>query len=134
MAGHFRSAPLAANLPVILGLLGVWYRDAWGFPAYAVLPYDQRLERFPAYLQQLDMASNGKRVTLTGHPVGEATGPVVWGEPGTNGQHAFYQLLHQGSDIVPCDFLVSAQAQEARSEEHTSELQSLMRTSYAIFC
>src|SRR3546814_2225082 len=75
--------------------LGVWYRDAWGFPAYAVLPYDQRLERFTAYLQQLDMESNGKRVTLTGHPVGEATGPVVWGEPSTNGQHAFYQLLHQ---------------------------------------
>src|SRR3546814_17548806 len=97
MDQYFRSARLAANLPVILGLLGVWYRDAWGFPAYAVLPYDQRLERFTAYLQQLDMESNGKRVTLTGHPVGEATGPVVWGEPGTKGTHAFYQLLTQGT-------------------------------------
>src|SRR3546814_15798398 len=86
MDEHFRSAPLAANLPVILGLLGVWYRDAWGFPAYAVLPYDQRLERFTAYLQQLDMESNGKRVTLTGHPVGEATGPVEIGRASRRGR------------------------------------------------
>jgi glucose-6-phosphate isomerase len=112
MDEHFRSAPLATNMPVILGLLGIWYRNAWGFGSHAVLPYDQRLERFTAYLQQLDMESNGKGVTLTGHPVSEATGPVVWGEPGTNGQHAFFQLLHQGTDVVPCDFLVAAEAHE----------------------
>ncbi|HEY9549674.1 MAG TPA: glucose-6-phosphate isomerase, partial [Kiloniellaceae bacterium] len=132
MDEHFRSAPLAANLPVILGLLGVWYRDVWGFGSHAVLPYDQRLERFPAYLQQLDMESNGKRVTLTGHPVSEATGPVIWGEPGTNGQHAFYQLLHQGSDVVPCDFLVAAQAQEALGDHHLQLIANCLAQSEAL--
>ncbi len=118
MDEHFRWSPLAANLPVILGLIGVWHRDVCGYASHAVLPYDQRLERFPAYLQQLDMESNGKSVTLTGHPVTEATGPVVWGEPGTNGQHAFYQLLHQGSDVVPCDFLLAAEPQEQLGDHH----------------
>jgi glucose-6-phosphate isomerase len=118
MDEHFRWSPLASNMPIILGLLGVWYRDVWGFASHAVLPYDQRLERFPAYLQQLDMESNGKSVTLTGHPVAEKTGPVVWGEPGTNGQHAFYQLLHQGSDTVPCDFLLAAEPQEKLGDHH----------------
>ncbi|WP_420347911.1 glucose-6-phosphate isomerase [Pelagibius sp.] len=112
MDEHFRRAPLAENMPVVMALLGVWYRNLWGFGAHSVLAYDQRLERFAAYLQQLDMESNGKRVTRGGEAVAQATGPVVWGEPGTNGQHAFYQLLHQGSDIIPCDFLAAAAAQE----------------------
>jgi glucose-6-phosphate isomerase len=132
MDEHFRSAPLAANLPVILALLGVWYRDVWGFGSHAVLPYDQRLERFTAYLQQLDMESNGKRVTLTGHPVGEATGPVVWGEPGTNGQHAFYQLLHQGTDVVPCDFLVAAEPHERLGDHHLQLIANCLAQSEAL--
>jgi len=109
MDDHFRASPLDKNLPVILGMIGIWYRNILGFPTYAVLPYDQRLERLPAYLQQLDMESNGKRVRLGGATVMGATGPIVFGEPGTNGQHAFYQLLHQGTDVVPCDFLLAAQ-------------------------
>ncbi|GAB4226605.1 MAG: glucose-6-phosphate isomerase [Kiloniellaceae bacterium] len=132
MDEHFRSAPLSANLPVILGLLGVWYRDVWGFSAHAVLPYDQRLERFAAYLQQLDMESNGKGVTLTGHPVAEATGPLVWGEPGTNGQHAFYQLLHQGSDVIPCDFLVAAEPQEHLGDHHALLIANCLAQSEAL--
>jgi glucose-6-phosphate isomerase len=102
---HFRTAPFARNLPVLLGLLGVWYIDFFGAETHAVLPYSQYLQRFPAYLQQLDMESNGKSVTLEGSPVTVDTGPVVWGQPGTNGQHAFYQLIHQGTRLVPCDFL-----------------------------
>ncbi len=132
MDEHFRSAPLAANLPVVLGLLGIWYRDVWGFGSHAVLPYDQRLERFTAYLQQLDMESNGKGVTLTGHPVAEATGPVVWGEPGTNGQHAFYQLLHQGSDVIPCDFLVAAEPQEDLGDHHALLISNCLAQSEAL--
>ncbi len=132
MDEHFRSAPLAGNLPVILALLGVWYRDVWGFGSHAVLPYDQRLERFAAYLQQLDMESNGKGVTLTGHPVAEATGPVVWGEPGTNGQHAFYQLLHQGSDVVPCDFLVAAEPHEQLGDHHALLIANCLAQSEAL--
>jgi glucose-6-phosphate isomerase len=122
MDEHFRSRPFASNMPVLLGLLGIWHRDVCGYPARAVLPYDQRLARFPAYLQQLDMESNGKRVTLAGRPVEHPTGPVVWGEPGTNGQHAFYQLLHQGTDIVPCEFWIGAQAHETDLTEHQALL------------
>jgi glucose-6-phosphate isomerase len=102
---HLRETPLARNLPVLLGLLGVWYRDLWGLQAHAVLPYAQDLDRFPAYLQQLEMESNGKSVTLEGAPVDVDTAPIVWGEPGTNGQHAFFQLLHQGTTVVPCDLI-----------------------------
>ncbi len=105
MDRHFRKAPFESNLPVLLGLLGIWYRNILRFPTYAVLPYAQDLDRFPAYLQQLDMESNGKGVRLDGSPVGMETGPVVWGEPGTNGQHAFYQLLHQGTTPVPADLI-----------------------------
>jgi glucose-6-phosphate isomerase len=105
MDEHFRSAPFEKNLPATMGLLGVWYRNFLGAAYHAVLPYDQYLRRFPAYLQQLDMESNGKRTTHDGRPVEVATGPVLWGEPGTNGQHAFYQLLHQGTELVPCDFI-----------------------------
>ncbi len=102
---HFRSAPLERNLPVLLGLIGVWYGDFFGAQTHAVLPYSQYLARFPAYLQQLDMESNGKSVTLAGDPVTYQTGPIVWGQPGTNGQHAFYQLIHQGTKLIPCDFI-----------------------------
>jgi glucose-6-phosphate isomerase len=105
MDEHFRSAPLAQNLPVLLGLLSLWNNDFLGFSTLAVLPYEQYLKRFPAYLQQLAMESNGKHVTLDGEPMKADTSPVVWGEPGTNGQHSFYQLIHQGTRIVPCDFI-----------------------------
>ena len=112
MDEHFRTAPFDRNLPVLLGLLGVWYIDFFGAETHAVLPYSQYLKRFPAYLQQLDMESNGKSVTLDGGQVTYPTGPVVWGEPGTNGQHAFYQLIHQGTRLIPCDFLGFARPAE----------------------
>ncbi len=118
MDDHFRTAPPARNLPVLLGLVGVWHRNICGYPTRAVLPYDQRLLRLPAYLQQLDMESNGKRVTRDGAPLARASGPVVWGEPGTNGQHAFYQLLHQGTDIVPAEFLIAAEGHEPHLAHH----------------
>jgi glucose-6-phosphate isomerase len=102
---HFRTAPFERNLPVLLGLLTVWYSDFFDAQTVAVLPYDQYLKRFPAYLQQLTMESNGKSVTLDGRPVDYETGPVYWGEPGTNGQHSFYQLIHQGTELIPCDFI-----------------------------
>ncbi len=105
MDEHFRTAPLDRNLPAILGLLSVWYTDFFGAETVAVLPYDQYLKRFPAYLQQLTMESNGKSVTLDGRRVDYATGPIYWGEPGTNGQHSFYQLIHQGTRLIPCDFI-----------------------------
>ena len=108
MDQHFRKAPLEANLPVILALIGIWYRNLWGAETQAVIPYDQNLNLLPAYLQQLDMESNGKLVTRRGEAVDKATGPIVWGQPGTDGQHAFFQLLHQGSALVPCDFWLSA--------------------------
>jgi glucose-6-phosphate isomerase len=102
---HFRAAPFERNLPVLLGLLGVWYDDFFEAQTHAVLPYSQYLARFPAYLQQLDMESDGKSVDLDGNPVTMQTGPIVWGQPGTNGQHAFYQLIHQGTKLIPCDFI-----------------------------
>ncbi len=102
---HFRETPLAENVPVLMGLLGIWYRNLFGAESHAVLPYSENLARFPAYLQQLDMESNGKRVRRDGAPVTLDTGPIVFGEPGTNGQHAFYQLIHQGTSLVPCDFI-----------------------------
>jgi glucose-6-phosphate isomerase len=105
MDEHFRTAPFAENLPVLLGLLTVWYTDFFRAQTEAVLPYDQYLKRFPAYLQQLTMESNGKHVTLVGTTVDYSTGPVYWGEPGTNGQHSFYQLIHQGTELIPCDFI-----------------------------
>ena len=109
MDEHFRHAPFERNLPVLMGLLALWYNDFFGAQTVAVLPYDQYLKRFPAYLQQLTMESNGKRVRLDGAPVGCDTGPIYWGEPGTNGQHSFYQLIHQGTRLVPCDFTLFAQ-------------------------
>jgi glucose-6-phosphate isomerase len=105
MDEHFRTAPFESNLPVLLGLLSVWYNDFFGAQTVAVLPYEQYLKRFPAYLQQLTMESNGKHVTLEGERVDYDTGPIYWGEPGTNGQHSFYQLIHQGTRLIPCDFI-----------------------------
>ncbi|MBL8579956.1 MAG: glucose-6-phosphate isomerase [Mesorhizobium sp.] len=118
MDEHFRTAPLLQNLPAVLGLVGYWHRVVRGYPARAVIPYDQRLSRFPAYLQQLDMESNGKHVTLQGTEAFTPTGPLVWGEPGTNGQHAFFQLLHQGTDIIPIEFLAAAVGHEPDLKHH----------------
>jgi glucose-6-phosphate isomerase len=115
---HFRNAPLEKNMPVILALLGIWYNNFFGAQTHAVLPYDQYLHRFPAYLQQGDMESNGKGVNRQGEVVGYSTGPIVWGEPGTNGQHAFYQLIHQGTKLVPADFLVPAISQNPLGNHH----------------
>jgi len=105
MDEHFRTAPFERNLPVLMGMLALWYNDFFGAQTVGVFPYEQYLKRFPAYLQQLTMESNGKHVTLDGHPVGTDTGPIYWGEPGTNGQHSFYQLIHQGTRLIPCDFI-----------------------------
>jgi glucose-6-phosphate isomerase len=118
MDEHFRTQPLERNLPVWLALVGIWHRNGCGYATRAVLPYDQRLARLPAYLQQLDMESNGKAVRLDGSAVAAPTGPVVWGEPGTNGQHAFMQLLHQGTDPVPAEFLLAAEAHEPDLAHH----------------
>ena len=115
---HFRTAPLGANMPVLQGLLNVWYGDFFGSQTHAVLPYSQRLARFPAYLQQLTMESNGKSVRLDGSPVQAQTGEVYWGEPGTNGQHAFFQLLHQGTKLVPADFIAFAEANHDTGDQH----------------
>jgi glucose-6-phosphate isomerase len=115
---HFRTAPFAQNLPVLMGLLTLWYTDFFGCQTQAVLPYEQYLKRFPAYLQQLTMESNGKSVTLQGERVDYATGPVFWGEPGTNGQHSFYQLIHQGTHLIPCDFIVFEQPLNPLGRHH----------------
>ena len=118
MDAHFRTAPLAQNMPVMLALTGIWHNQICGYPTRAVLPYDNRLIRLPAYLQQLEMESNGKRVAMDGTDLPRASGPVVWGEPGTNGQHAFYQLIHQGTQVVPCEFIVAARGQEPALDHH----------------
>jgi len=118
MDEHFRTAPLEKNLPVTLALLGVWYNNFFGADTHAILPYDQYLHRFSAYFQQGDMESNGKTVTRHGESVDYSTGPVIWGEPGTNGQHAFYQLIHQGSKLIPCDFLAPAISLNPLGEHH----------------
>ena len=118
MDEHFRTAPFERNLPVLLGLLTVWYADFFGAETVAVLPYDQYLKRFPAYLQQLTMESNGKSVTLAGERVDYETGPIYWGEPGTNGQHSFYQLIHQGTRLIPCDFIGFAHTLNPIGDHH----------------
>jgi glucose-6-phosphate isomerase len=115
---HFRTAPFERNLPVILGLVSLWYNDFFGAQTVAVLPYDQYLKRFPAYLQQLAMESNGKRVTVSGARVDCDTGPVYWGEPGTNGQHSFYQLIHQGTRLIPCDFIAFGKSLNPLGQHH----------------
>ncbi|HVH45456.1 MAG TPA: glucose-6-phosphate isomerase [Labilithrix sp.] len=119
MDEHFRSAPLGESLPVIMGMLGVWYSNFFGAETHAILPYDQYLHRFPAYFQQGDMESNGKRVDRSGSAITDyTTGPVIWGEPGTNGQHAFYQLIHQGTRLIPCDFIAPIQTQNPVGNHH----------------
>jgi glucose-6-phosphate isomerase len=118
MDEHFRTTPFERNLPVLLGLLGIWYADFFGAQTVAVLPYEQYLKRFPAYLQQLTMESNGKHVTLKGVKVGYATGPIYWGEPGTNGQHSFYQLIHQGTNLIPCDFIAFSKSLNNLGRHH----------------
>jgi glucose-6-phosphate isomerase len=115
---HFRTAPFEKNIPVIMGLLGIWYNNFWEAQSHAILPYDQYLARFAAYLQQADMESNGKSVTKTGEHVDTTTGPIIWGEPGTNGQHAFYQLIHQGTKLIPCDFLAPVESHHPLGEHH----------------
>ena len=115
---HFQSAPDSENVPLLMALIGIYHRNICGYASHAVLPYDQHLHRFAAYLQQLDMESNGKRIDLNGEEVDHDTGPVVWGEPGTNGQHAFYQLIHQGTSIVPADFIIAANANDPVGDHH----------------
>ncbi len=132
MDRHFREAPFERNMPVLLALLGVWYNNFFGAQTHAVLPYDQYLERFPAYLQQLDMESNGKGVTKDGMPVARQTGPIVWGEPGTNGQHAFYQLLHQGTKLVPADFIGALRPAHALGDHHAKLMANLFAQTEAL--
>ena len=132
MDEHFRTAPFERNLPVLLALLGVWYTDFFGAQTIAVLPYEQYLKRFPAYLQQLTMESNGKHVTLAGDPVGVDTGPIYWGEPGTNGQHSFYQLIHQGTRLIPCDFIAFAHALRPLGRHHDMLLANVIAQGEAL--
>ena len=132
MDEHFRNAPFAHNLPVLLGLLNVWYSNFFGAETVAVLPYDQYLKRFPAYLQQLTMESNGKSVTLDGTPVTYATGPIYWGEPGTNGQHSFYQLIHQGTRLIPCDFIAFVETLNPAGRHHDMLLANVIAQGEAL--
>jgi len=118
MDQHFLSAPMLENMPVLLALVGLWHHQICGYGTRAVIPYEQRLARLPAYLQQLEMESNGKGVDMYGNPLEHGGGPVVWGEPGTNGQHAFFQLIHQGQQVVPCEFLVGANGHEPDLRHH----------------
>jgi glucose-6-phosphate isomerase len=129
---HFRSAPFERNLPVLMGLIGVWYVDFFGAQTVAVLPYEQYLKRFPAYLQQLTMESNGKHVTLDGARVDYDTGPIYWGEPGTNGQHSFYQLIHQGTRLIPCDFIAFARALNPLGRHHDMLLANVFAQTEAL--
>ena len=129
---HFQNSALVDNIPVIMGLLGIWYRDFMGAQSHAILPYDQYLERFPAYFQQGDMESNGKSVTREGGQVTCQTGPIIWGEPGTNGQHAFYQLLHQGTTMVPCDFLAPARSLNPLGDHHEKLLANFFAQTEAL--
>ncbi|MEQ8968434.1 MAG: glucose-6-phosphate isomerase [Azospirillaceae bacterium] len=132
MDRHFRDAPLEANMPVILALLGLWYDDFFDAQAYACLPYDQYLHRLPAYLQQLDMESNGKSIGRDGEPVIHQTGPIVFGEPGTNGQHAFYQLIHQGTKLIPCDFIAPAKSHNPIGDHHPILLSNVFAQTEAL--
>ena len=132
MDEHFRTAPLEKNMPVLLALIGVWYRNFFGACSHAVLPYDQHLHRLPAYLQQGDMESNGKTIRKDGQRVDYATGPIIWGEPGTNGQHAFYQLIHQGTELIPADFLAAAASQTPLGNHHEKLLANFLAQTEAL--
>lgn len=132
MDRHFASAPLTSNVPVIMGLLGVWYRHFWKAQSHAVICYEQRLEQFPAYLQQLEMESNGKYVTREGHPVGYDTGAILWGGVGSNTQHSFHQLLHQGTSIIPVDFLIGLQSPDPLDDQHRFLFANCLAQSHAL--
>ena len=132
MDEHFRTAPFNGNLPVLMGLLGIWYNDFFGAQTVAVLPYEQYLKRFPAYLQQLTMESNGKHVTLDGKPVTHDTAPIYWGEPGTNGQHSFYQLIHQGTRLIPCDFIAFTKTLNPLGRHHDMLLANVFAQTEAL--
>ena len=132
MDEHFRTTPFERNLPVLLGLLGLWYTDFFGAQTVAVLPYEQYLKRFPAYLQQLTMESNGKHVTIAGKEVGYDTSPIYWGEPGTNGQHSFYQLIHQGTRLIPCDFIAFGKSLNSIGRHHDMLLANVLAQSEAL--
>ena len=134
MDEHFRTAPLEQNLPVILAMLGIWYNNFFDADSYAMLPYDQYMHRFSAYFQQGDMESNGKRVTRDGKPVDYSTGPIVWGEPGTNGQHAFYQLIHQGTKLIPCDFMAPVETKNPVGRHHPMLLSNFFAQTEALMC
>jgi len=129
---HFKEVPLDQNMPVLMALIGLWYTNFWDAQAYAVLPYEQRLARFPAYLQQLDMESSGKGITRDGKPVTCATGPVLFGEPGTNGQHAFYQLIHQGTALIPCDFIAGRESHNDVNGQHAVLLSNFLAQTEAL--
>lgn len=131
---HFRTTPFARNIPVIMAVLGIWYGNFWGAETHAILPYDQLMEYFPAYLQQADMESNGKRVDVRGETVDYPTGPVIFGQPGTNGQHAFYQLIHQGTRLIPCDFLLAARPYHLLHEHHAALVANCLAQSEALMC
>ncbi len=132
MDEHFRSTPLEKNIPVILGMLGIWYNNFFDAQSHALMPYDQYLSRFPAYFQQGDMESNGKRVDRQGHVVDYSTGPIIWGEPGTNGQHAFYQLIHQGCKLIPADFLIGVESHNPMGEHHSILLSNFFAQTKAL--
>jgi glucose-6-phosphate isomerase len=132
MDEHFRTTPFERNLPVLMGLMEVWYSDFFGAQTVAVLPYEQYLKRFPAYLQQLTMESNGKHVTLEGTPVKNETGPIYWGEPGTNGQHSFYQLIHQGTKLIPCDFIAFTKSLNPLGRHHDMLLANVFAQTEAL--
>ena len=129
---HFRLTPFTKNIPVMMGLLGIWYNNFWDADSYAILPYDQYLHRFPAWLQQGDMESNGKSVDRNNQPVHHSTGPIIWGEPGTNGQHAFYQLIHQGTKLIPCDFLAPIKSHNPLGDHHLKLLSNFFAQTEAL--
>ena len=132
MDEHFRTTELESNIPVLMGLIGIWYHNFFGASSYAILPYDQYMHRFTAYLQQADMESNGKSVDKDGNKVTWSTGPIIWGEPGTNGQHAFYQLIHQGTHLIPCDFIGFCKTQNPLSDHHDKLMANLFAQSKAL--
>lgn len=132
MDRHFKNSPFEENIPVILAMIGIWYVNFFGFHSEAILPYDQYMHRFAAYFQQANMESNGKYVDRNGQKVDYSTGPVIWGEPGTNGQHAFYQLIHQGTQIIPCDFIAPAQSMNPIGNHHVLLLSNFFAQSQAL--
>ncbi len=129
---HFRRTPFESNIPIIMGLLGIWYSNFFGAETHAILPYDQYLTHFPSYFQQGDMESNGKSVTKQGEWVEYSTGPIIWGQPGTNGQHAFYQLIHQGTRLIPCDFLAAVHSQNPLGEHQSILLSNYLAQTEAL--